>query len=250
MELGLAGRRALVTGGTRGIGRAIADTLAAEGADVGVCARGAEGVAATVDALRRAGVRATGRALDVGDGPALRAWIAGAAAELGGLDVLVANASALVGEGEESWRRSFAVDLMGTVHAVEAATPLLERSSAGSIVLVGTTSIVEPFGPPTSYAALKSALPNYAKSVAHALAPAGVRCNVVSPGPIFFPGGSWDTIRRTMPDLYERTLAAMPIGRLGTPEEVARVVAFLASPVASLVTGAHVIVDGGFTRRV
>ncbi len=141
MDLGLKGLRALVTGGTKGIGGAIADLLAEEGASVALCARNPEEVAAKVAALRARGVAAAGRAVDVADAAALRAWIAEAAQELGGLDILVPNVSALaVGADEAAWRAGFSVDIMGTVAAVEAAMPFLERSKAASITVISSVS--------------------------------------------------------------------------------------------------------------
>ena len=250
MDLGLSGKRAVVTGASRGIGRAIAEALADEGCALAICARNEDGLGEAAERLRAKGVAVAASALDVGDGDALKAWVARAADELGGLDVFVSNTSAGSGQGEESWYRSFEVDLMGLVRGVEAATPHLERSDAGSVVVVGTTAAVETFRGPNSYGAVKAALLNYASALSQSLAPKGIRCNTVSPGPVYFEGGSWERIKTTTPPFYDQTLAAIPQGRMGTPEEVARVVAFVASPAASLVTGANLVADGGFTKRV
>src|ERR1051326_4978309 len=164
MDLGLKGKKAIVTGGTRGNGRAIASLLAAEGCDVAICARHKDAVEETVAALGRAGIRATGGAVDVADLPALRRWVGEAAETLGGLDIFVANVSALAqGMDEESWRKGFEIDVMGTVFGIEAALPFLEKSAAGSIVAVGSTAMAEVYGPTRSYAAVKATLIPYVK---------------------------------------------------------------------------------------
>jgi NAD(P)-dependent dehydrogenase (short-subunit alcohol dehydrogenase family) len=250
MDLGLKGRRAVVTGASRGIGRRIAETLAAEGANLAICARNEAGIEGARKELERSGVKVFAKAVDVGNADALRAFIGESAQSLGGIDILVSNVSASAGQGEAAWRANFEVDLMGTVRACEAALPHLAKSGVGSIVVIGTTAAVETFGAPGGYGALKAALVNYASGLAHAVAKQNVRVNVVSPGPVYFEGGAWAMIEKAMPPFFEATLKASPQGRLGTPEEVARAVAFLASPAASLITGVNLVTDGGFTKRV
>lgn len=251
MDLGLAGRRALVTGGTKGIGRATAELFAAEGAAVAVCARDPGEVEETVAALRARGVPATGRALDVADADALRAWVGDAGRELGGLDAVVANVSALaVGADEAAWRAGFEVDMMHSVRAVEAAMPFLEASGAGAIVLVSSVSGREIDFAAGPYGAFKAALIHYAQGLAYRLAPKGIRANTVSPGNTYFEGGVWARIERDNPSLYASALALNPMGRMGTPEEMARAVVFLASPAASFVSGTNLVVDGALTRGV
>lgn len=250
MDLGLKGRRAVVTGASRGIGRRIAETLAAEGVNLAVCARGEPGVESARKELERAGVKVFAKPVDVANADALRAFVDESAQSLGGIDILVSNVSASAGQGEAGWRANFEVDLMGTVRACEAALPHLAKSGVGSIVVIGTTAAVETFGAPGGYGALKAALVNYASGLAHALAKQKIRVNVVSPGPVYFEGGAWAMIEKAMPAFYEATLKACPQGRMGTPEEVARAVAFLASPAASLITGVNLVTDGGFTKRV
>ena len=253
MDLGLGGKRAIVTGGTRGIGRAIAEALAAEGCHVALCARDGEQVKATVETLKTRGVTASGRALDVTDGAALADWIADAAASLGGLDILVPNVSALGGAvtpGEASWRLGFEIDVLATVRTVEAALPFLETSGAGAIVAVGSTAAVVPFGGVRPYNSVKAALINYLSNLAHELAPKRIRANTVSPGTIYFEGGVWHQRQREAPQVFEMVLKRNPMGRMGTPEEVAKAVAFLASPAASFITGANLIVDGALTQRI
>ncbi|HVC52218.1 MAG TPA: SDR family NAD(P)-dependent oxidoreductase [Stellaceae bacterium] len=251
MDLGLKGKKALVTGGTRGIGLAIVDLLADEGCDVALCARSAGPVAETVAALERKGVKATGAAVDVTDIPALRSWVGAAAEALGGLDIVVANVSALAqGMDEESWRRGFEIDVMGTVFAIEAALPVLEKSPAGSIIVVGSTALAEINGPTRSYAAVKATLVPYVKGLARNLAPKNVRANMVSPGNIYFDSGVWGGLKARDPATFQVMLGRNPMGRMGTPEEVANAVVFLASPRASFITGTNLIVDGALTQRV
>jgi 3-oxoacyl-[acyl-carrier protein] reductase len=251
MDLGLKGKKAIVTGGTRGIGRAVASLLAAEGCDVAICARNRAAVDETVAVLARTGVKATGGAVDVADLAVLRGWIAEAAATLGGLDIFVANVSALAqGMDEAAWRRGFEIDVMGTVFGIEAALPILERSDAGSIVVVGSTAMAEIYGPNRSYAAVKAAVVPYVKGLARNLADKNVRANMVSPGNVFFEGGVWDIVRQRNPAVFGAMLARNPMGRMGTPEEVANAVVFLASPRASFITGTNLIVDGALTQRV
>ena len=215
MDLGLSGKRALVTGGTKGIGRSIVDLLAAEGCSIGLCARNAAEVAETVAALQAKGVTATGAALDVADGPALRAWVADSAAALGGVDIVVGNVSALsVGGDEESWKAGFATDIMGSVVLVDAAMPFLEKSSAGSIVLISSVSGREIDFAAGPYGAFKAALVHYAQGLAFQLAPKGVRANAVSPGNTYFEGGIWPRIERDMPALFAEAMKLNPMGRM------------------------------------
>ena len=250
MDLGLQGKKAIVTGASRGIGRCIANALAGEGVDLAICSRSPEGLEEARKDLEGRGVRVVAQALDVADGDALKQWIDAAAGDLGGLDILVSNPSGGNGTDEKSWRANFEVDLMGAVRGVDAATPHLANSDAASVVFIGTTAAVETFMGPTSYNAIKAALIAHANDLSQALAPKGIRVNTVSPGPIYFEGGSWEMIKHAMPEMYERALGSCALGRMGTPEEVARAVVFLASPAASLITGANLVADAGFTKRV
>ena len=252
MDLGLKGKKALVTGGTRGIGRAIADLLVEEGCDVAVCARTPEQVTDAVAAFKAKGVNAYGEAFDVADGDALAAFVDKAAGALGGLDVFVSNISGAMGGGNDpaSWRHAVEVDILSTVRGCEAAAPHLEKSGAGSLVVIGTVSAVEVSGPRRPYSAVKAALIPYVKNLARDLAPKNVRANLVSPGTIYFKGGVWNMVEQGMPDFFEGALARNPMGRMGTPEEVANATVFLASPRASFITGANLVCDGGITQRV
>jgi 3-oxoacyl-[acyl-carrier protein] reductase len=251
MDLGLRGRKAIVTGGSRGIGRAICELLAEEGCDVALCARGRAGVDEAAAALAAKGVRTYGEIVDVADTAALRAWVADAAEKLGGLDIFVANVSALAQAMDEaSWRRSLEIDVMGTVAGVEAAIPRLEKSTAGSIVVIGTTGAIEIAGAPRPYASVKAALVPYVKALARNLAAKGVRANMVSPGNVYFTGGVWNTVEQNSPEVFETMVSRNPMGRMGTPQEVADAVVFLASPRASFITGTNLIIDGALTQRV
>lgn len=252
MDLKLKGKRALITGATKGIGRAIAFGLAAEGAHVALCARDAAAVEDTVEALTETGVTAWGRALDVRDGAALTSFVTDAADALRGLDILVCNASALAsGSGEDAFRDAFEIDLMHTRNASEAAIPFLEKSGAGSIVSISSISGSEDYGYNSSaYGTMKTALFFYVKSLARHVAAKGIRANVVSPGTTFFAGGHWDNVRLNDPERFAATIAENPMGRMATPEEIADAVVFLSSARASFVTGANMVVDGTLTMRI
>jgi len=251
MDLGLKGKRVAVTGGSKGIGRAIAEGFADEGADVSICARNAAEVSAAVAALKSRGVKAVGRALDVADAAALKAWVEATGRELGGLDALVCNVSALaVGDTEESWQKSFAVDMMHTVNAVQAAVPFLEKSDSPSILLISSVSGFEVDFAAGSYGAIKAALIHYAKGLSRQLVGKGIRVNCVSPGNTYFEGGIWQNIEKNMPDLFTSTVKANPTGKLGTAQEVADGVVFLSSPRASRISGTNLVIDGALTVAV
>jgi len=251
MDLGLKGKKALITGGTKGIGRAVADLFADEGVDVAICARNGEEVKAAVAALGQKGVKSWGDALDVGDAEAVKRWVANAAERLGGIDILIANVSALaVGDTAETWDKTFKVDMMHTGTAAQAAVPFLERSSAGAIVVISSVSGFEVDFAAGSYGAIKAALIHYAKGLSQQLIKKGIRVNTVSPGNTYFDGGIWQNIERNVPDLYKSALAMNPTGRMAQPAEIARGIVFLASPAASFITGTNLVIDGALTKRV
>lgn len=250
MDLQLKGAAALVTGGTKGIGRAIANTLADEGCNVSICARNAEEVDAAVAALSEKGVKAFGQAFDVGEAEALKGWVAASAEALGGIDIVVSNVSGGGAQGEDSWRRHVEYDLLGAVRLVESSMEYLEASDNGNIVMISTTAALEKFIQAGPYNAIKAGLLNYSGALSQDLAPKGIRVNSVSPGPIFIEGGSWDNIKQHMTAFYDATLADIPMGRMGTAEEVAAQVVLLASPRAAFTTGTNVVIDGGLTKRI
>jgi 3-oxoacyl-[acyl-carrier protein] reductase len=250
MDLQLNGTRVLVTGGTRGIGRAIVEAFLQEGATVGFCARNADEVAATQAALEDVGSVA-GTVVDVGDADALAAWVEESARAFGGLDVIVANVSALaIPDSEENWQASLNVDLMHTVRLVRAAMPHLERSNAASIVAISSVSGRESDFASGPYGTAKTAIVGYINGLAMQLAEKGIRANTVSPGNTYFDGGVWQSIETGNPELYDMAVGLNPTGHMGTPEEIAGPVVFLASPVARRVSGTNFVVDGALTRGI
>lgn len=251
MDLGIAGKTALVTGGTKGIGRAIVEGFAAEGANVALCARDAAEVAATQAALEAHGARAIGTSLDVGDAEALRAWVESSAAAFGGIDMVVANVSALaIPDTDENWETSFRVDLMGTVNLVKAALPHLEKSDIKSAVAISSVSGREADFASGPYGTVKTAIIGYMAGVALQVADKGIRINTVSPGNTYFPGGVWESIEGGNPDLFSFAMGLNPTGRMGTAEEIASGVVFLSSAKASRISGANLLIDGALTRGI
>lgn len=251
MDLGLKGLKAIITGGTKGIGWSIAETLAREGCDVAVCARNAAEVEAAVGRLESLGVRASGTALDVSDAAALKAWVAEVGNAFSGIDIVVANVSALaVGADEESWRKEFETDMMGTVRLVDAAMPFLEASGKGSIITISSVSGREIDFAAGPYGTMKAAIIHYTQGLAYQLAGKNIRANTVSPGNTKFPGGIWEQIETGNPKLFADSLALNPTGRMATPQEIANGAVFLASPAASFVSGTNLVIDGALTRGV
>jgi 3-oxoacyl-[acyl-carrier protein] reductase len=251
MDLGLKGKNVLVTGGSRGIGLAIAELFADEGSNVAICARNRDEVAKVVKAFIARGVKSWGRAIDVADPDALKQWVEDAAAEFGGIDTIVCNVSALaVGNTQETWDKSFRTDMMHTVNSIAAALPYLEKSKSASIEIVSSVSGFEVDFAAGSYGAIKAALIHYAKGLSRQLVGKGIRVNCVSPGNTYFDGGIWQNIEKNMPDLFASTLKVNPTGKFGTAEEVANGVVFISSPMASRISGTNLVIDGALTVAV
>jgi 3-oxoacyl-[acyl-carrier protein] reductase len=246
MDLGLQGKAAVVTGGSRGIGRAIALRLAEEGAGVAICARGEPALRETEAELRARSGSVHAAVCDVADAGALDGFLDAAHAKLGRLDILVNNPSGLsFSDDEAAWQSSLNVDLMAAVRASWKVAPWMTSAGGGAIVHISSIAGLEATGFPAAYCAAKAALVSHSKSLAVALAPQKIRVNTVAPGSIEFAGGLWAQAKQGNPDFYNAVLKTIPSGRMGSPEEVADVVAFLVSDRASWVTGVCLAVDGG-----
>jgi len=246
MDLKLKGLKAVVTGGSKGIGRRCAAALIAEGAQVSICARTAAEVSVVAAEL---GVHGT--AVDVSDKIALEKWVADSAEAMGGIDIVIGNVSALaVNDDEAAWEAGFNTDMMHCVRLVNAAMPWLEASDTASITLVSSVSGREIDFTGPAYGAFKAALVHYAQGLAYKLAPQGIRANTVSPGNTYFKGGIWESIETGNPELFATALAMNPMGRMATPDEIASGVIFLASPASSFTSGTNLVIDGALTKGV
>ncbi len=245
MKIDLTGKRALIAGGSRGIGLAIAHAMAESGADVSICARSPESLKEAATSLAATGRRIHAQSCDLADAQAIKHWVAAAAEDLGGIDILVNNASGFGRTDDEAgWAASVNVDLMAAVRAGHAAMPFLEKNG-GSIIHISSISGLKASTRTPPYGAIKAAMMEYTQTQALAGAAKGIRVNCIAPGSIFFKGGVWDVAQRDNPALYNRILSGIPSGRMGKPEEVAAVAAFLCSDLASWVTGQTIAVDGG-----
>jgi 3-oxoacyl-[acyl-carrier protein] reductase len=251
MDLGLNGLTVLVTGGSKGMGRHCAEYFAGEGANVSICARDKAIVDSTVADLSKKGIKAFGMAIDVSSKADLESWVGESAKALGGVDIVVANVSALaVEDNEEAWYKEFEVDMMHTVRLVNWALPHLETSKAPSITIISSVSGREIDFTGPAYGAFKAALIHYAQGLAFKLAPKMIRVNTVSPGNTYFAGGVWEYIENNLPDLFKEAMRLNPTGRMAKPEEIARGVVFLSSPASSFTTGTNLVIDGALTRGV
>ena len=244
MELGLNGKRVIITGASKGIGKAVAVSMGAEGAHLALCARGKESLEETHAELKKQGVTVFSEICDVGEKEQLENFLQNSVDSLGGVDVLINNTSGFgLTDDEQGWKISFDVDLMASVRATQTVVPWLESAGGGSVIHVSSISGMEAGSPP-AYAAVKAALINHAKTMAQELAPKNIRVNCVAPGSIWIDGGFWNIVKDNNSDMYEGVLSSIPFGRLGTAQEVADVITFLASGRASWVSGTTVVVDG------
>lgn len=250
MDLGLRGKKVILSGGSRGIGRASLELFADEGSDIAFFSRNPDQVEETRASLAARGGKVHAEALDFTSVEVYRDFLKRALDALGGCDIFIHNVSSSGAGATGDWEKTFLLDIRGAVEGVDALTPALEASGAGSIIFMSSTAAVETFLVPQAFNALKAALITYAKQLSQALGPKGIRVNVVTPGPIKYPGGNWSMIETAMPDFYKATLAGFALGRFGTPEDVAKAVVFLASPASSYTTGTNLVIDGGYTKRV
>ncbi|MFU7527201.1 SDR family NAD(P)-dependent oxidoreductase [Qipengyuania sp. ASV99] len=252
MDLGLKGKKVIMNGGAHGLGLASLKLFAAEGADVAFFSRKEDKIEAAKAAIDAEGDgKVFAEVFDMASGgDAYKAWLEKAAGELGGCDIFIHTASTSGTGGTGDWQATLDFDIMGAVNGVEALTPHLAKSDSGSIVFMSSTAALETFIAPQAFNAMKAALITYGSQLSQALASQGIRVNTVSPGAIYYPGGNWEVIEGVMPELFEATLAKMPMGRFGNDGEVAKAIVFTASPAVPYMTGSNIVVDGGFTQRV
>jgi NAD(P)-dependent dehydrogenase (short-subunit alcohol dehydrogenase family) len=250
MDLGLKGLKVILTGGSRGTGRAALEIFAQEGADIGFFSRNQAQLDEAVATMSRHGGKVVGVRGDLSDLDAYPALLTGIADQLGGCDIFIPSASASGSKLATDWEACFRMDVLGTVRGCEALEPYLEKSRHGSVIILGSTAATETFFVPQAFNSIKASLLTYSKQLGQAWGPKGIRVNAVSPGPVWFEGGNWDDVKRDAPDFYNGVQAQMALGRFGVSEDVAKTIVFLASPASAWTTGTNVIVDGGYTKRV
>ena len=250
MDLGLKGKKVILTGGSRGTGRTTLELFAAEGADVGFFSRNQAQIDEAAEAYAKYGVKVVARQGDLSDLDAYPGLLTEIAEELGGCDIFVPSASASGSKLATDWDACYKMDVLGTVRGCETLLPYLEKSSAAAIVILASIAATETFFAPNAFNAIKGALLTYSGQLSQAWGPKGIRVNAVSPGPVWFEGGNWDDIRKGAPDMYKSFEEATALKRLGETQDVANAIVFLASPAAGWITGTNVVVDGGYTKRV
>ncbi|WP_313809289.1 SDR family oxidoreductase [Sphingobium sp.] len=247
MNLELAGKKVIIGGATRGISLATAKLFAAEGAELGLFSRNGD---ALDDLKQELDGKVVTREFVWENRDDYKAMLSGLAEELGGCDIFIHSISSSGAQGSQDWDASYQLDMLGAVDGCETLEPHLEKSGAGSVILMSSTAAFETFLIPQAFNAIKAAVITYGKQLSQAWGAKGIRVNMVSPGPVSYAGGNWEGVKAMMPDLYTGIVGQIPAGRMGTPEEVAKTVVFLASPAASYVTGTNIVIDGGFTKRV
>lgn len=253
MKLDMQGKRAIVTGGSRGIGKAVIENLVAEGVAVATCARGEDALQKQLSSWAEQGATVHGRALDVTDESAYTAWLNDSIEQLGGLDILVSNVTTRIeSQGLDRWREAFEVDLMQHIRAFHQALPHLKQGSNPAVLFVASIASVMNANMPTEveYGTMKAALVSFATQMANQYGPDNIRVNLVSPGPIHHEDGFWEMVQKHQPELYKRAAAISVFDRMGTPQEVANAITFLCSPAASNITAVNMRIDGGAIKTV
>jgi len=244
MKIDFTGKKAIVCGGSKGIGRSIALGFAACGGDVSICAREPGSLEATRVEIAKLGRKAHAANADLSQGDAVRGYVRAAVEALGGCDLLINNASAFgSSDDNKGWTDNLAVDMLAIVHATQEALPALKKSQ-GNVVNISSISALHPAARQPPYGAIKAAVIHYTITQAAMYAKDRIRVNCIAPGSVEFPGGVWDRRKTANDPLYKNTLASIPFGRMGTPEEIANVALFLGSPLASWVTGQAIAVAG------
>ncbi|MCK0100040.1 SDR family oxidoreductase [Qipengyuania sp. S6317L1] len=251
MDLGLKGLKAILVGANGGIGREVALALAGEGCDIALCGRSQDKVDKVVGELGSSGVKVHAKSLDVTEAEAVPAFVNEAAEALGGCDIFISFTSANLGEDSDAgWQAVLDADILPLRRGLAAAKPHLDKSDNASVICMSSTGAVEEFMGAQPYNALKAAVINYASALAQNMAAEGIRVNCITPGPVMTDDGPWLQIKDQMPDFYNATIAAIPAGRMTTGKELARTIAFVASPASVPMTGGNIVVDGGYTKRV
>ncbi len=251
MDLGLSGKKAILAGATSGMGKATALQLAQEGCHVSICGRGEDALETTLQELSKYDVTSIGKSVDMTDDTSYRKWIESSAEALGGCDIFIPFASARGGPpSEENWKNCFELDILSLHRGIETVMPYLEKSECGSVVSIASSAATEEWFGPQPFSAMKAATINFTSNYAQTAAANGIRMNCVSPGPVDFEGGIWQQVKEQMPEAYDYGVQASPFKRMGTPEEVAKAIVFVASPACPFMTGANILIDGGVTKRV